>query len=172
MKFKYLVSLCLASALLVSCAGKVANESSKSTEIDKTDNSAEAPSPATPAQTAALIAGKSGNFASGEHETRGKVRLVTENGKRFLELDATFNTSTSGPDLYVILHRSGDVLKATKPPAYPLEAQDYAIVDRLQKYNGAQRYAIPNAIKLENYQSVVIWCRMYNATFGTAKLSG
>ncbi|WP_071994180.1 DM13 domain-containing protein [Synechocystis sp. PCC 7509] len=32
-------------------------------------------------------------------------------------------------------------------------------VNRSQKYSGSQRYAIPQNIKLENYQSAVIWCR-------------
>ena len=41
---------------------------------------------------------------------------------------------------------------------------------RLKNYSGAQRYPIPDAIDLRNYQSVVIWCRMANATFGYALL--
>lgn len=172
MKFKHIVSLCLASVLIVSCTGKVSNQSSEDVGISKTADTAGSPSPARAVQSAASTAEKSGSFVSGEHETKGTVRIVTENGKRFLELDQAFNTSTSGPDLYVILHRADDVLKSTKPPAYPLQEQDYAIVGRLQKYNGAQRYSIPDNIKLEDYQSAVIWCRMFNATFGTAKLNG
>ncbi len=114
---------------------------------------------------------KSGTFVAGEHETTGEVKIVTVDGKTYLELNKAFNTSSSGPDLYIILHRSEDVLATTTPPAYPIKEGDYAIINRLQKYSGSQRYAVPKNIKLENYQSVAIWCRMFNATFGTAKLS-
>ena len=114
---------------------------------------------------------KSGSFVAGEHDTTGGVKILTVDGKTYLELDKAFTTSTSGPDLYVILHRSEDVLATTSPPAYPIKEGDYAIIGRLQKYSGSQRYAISKNIKLENYQSVAIWCRMFNSTFGTAKLS-
>lgn len=114
---------------------------------------------------------KSGNFVAGEHDTTGGARIISENGKNYLELDADFKTSNLGPDLYVILHRSDDVLASTKPPAYPLKAGDYVVLGRLQNYSGAQRYAIASNIELANYQSAVIWCRLFNATFGTAKLS-
>lgn len=114
---------------------------------------------------------KSGTFVAGEHDTSGSARIISENGKNYLELDADFKTSNLGPDLYVILHRSDDVLASTKPPAYPLKAGDYVVLGRLQNYSGAQRYAIASNIDLANYQSAVIWCRLFNATFGTAQLS-
>lgn len=114
---------------------------------------------------------KSGTFVTGEHDTTGGARIVSENGKNYLELDPDFKTSNLGPDLYVILHRSDDVLASTKPPAYPLKTGDYVILGRLQNYSGAQRYAIASNIDLANYQSAVIWCRLFNATFGTAKLN-
>ena len=114
---------------------------------------------------------KSGTFVAGKHATTGGARIIRENGKNYLELDKTFQTSNLGPDLYVILHRSEDVLATTQPPGYPLKTGDYVILGRLQKYNGAQRYAIASNINLANYQSAVIWCRQFNATFGAAKLS-
>lgn len=113
---------------------------------------------------------KSGTFVAGEHDTSGKARIYRENGKNYLELDEKFETSNLGPDLYVILHRSNNVLATTSPPAYSLKAADYVIISRLQKYSGSQRYLIPNNINLENYKSAVIWCRLFNATFGTAEL--
>lgn len=114
---------------------------------------------------------KSGTFVAGEHETTGGARIVRENGRNYLELDKTFKTSPSGPDLFVILHRSDDVLATTQPPVYPLKTGDYVILARLQNYSGAQRYPIASNINLANYQSAVIWCRQFNATFGTAKLN-
>lgn len=102
--------------------------------------------------------------------TTGSVHIFRENGKNYLELDPAFKTSNLGPDLYVILHRSDNVLASSQPPAYPLKASDYVTLNRLQKYSGAQRYPLADNSKLANYQSVVIWCRTFNATFGTAKL--
>ena len=99
------------------------------------------------------------------------MRIFTVDGNTYLEIDKAFTTSILGPDLYVILHRSDDVLATTSPPAYPIKEGDYATIARLQKYRGSQRYLIPKNINLENYQSAVIWCRQFNATFGTAKLS-
>ena len=113
---------------------------------------------------------KSGRFEAGEHPTSGIVQLVQENGNFILELDESFQTSSSGPDLVVILHRSNDVLGGTVPPAYPIEEEDYVILAPLQEFSGSQRYTIPADINVEDYQSAAIWCRRFNATFGAAVL--
>lgn len=159
MKLKY--SLILAAMTLIYGCG---------TEASITQPTANSPTLASPISSTNQQNIKSGTFIAGEHDTNGSVRIFRENGKNYLELDETFTTSSSGPDLYIILHRSDNVLATTSPPAYPIKETDYVIVNRLQKYSGSQRYAIPQNIKLENYQSAVIWCRQFNATFGTAKL--
>lgn len=173
MKLNGWIAFSLISLALVGCAGgsetKQAAEnntpattsSPQPTQVDTTAQSATAAKPATV---------KSGSFVSGEHPTQGTVRLVNENGKTFLELDQGFKTSNMGPDLVVILHRSSDVLGSTKPPAYALKEGDYTLLAPLQKFSGAQRYAIPATVNLSDYQSVAIWCRKFNATFGAAKL--
>jgi hypothetical protein len=73
--------------------------------------------------------------------------------------------------LVVILHRSDNVIGSTKPPSYSLKKGDYVVLGRLQKFSGAQSYAIPKNINLADYKSAVIWCRKFNATFGAAKLN-
>ena len=103
----------------------------------------------------------SGSFVAKEHPTTGKVKIVKDKGKTYLEFDKTFS-SDSGPDLYVILHR------AKTPQTY--KQADYVIVDRLQNTSGAQRYEIPNTVDPTQYKSVVIWCRQFNATFGYATI--
>lgn len=114
---------------------------------------------------------RSGTFVDGEHPTSGTVRIVEKDGKKhILELDSAFKTSTTGPDLVVILHRLPDVIGSTKPPAYPINEDDYVILAPLQKYSGAQSYQIPKNINLKEFQSAAIWCRKFNATFGAAKL--
>jgi Electron transfer DM13 len=113
---------------------------------------------------------RSGTFVSGEHPTSGSTRIVEKDGKQILELDETFKTSTSGPDLVVVLHRSPNVIGSTTPPAHSITEGDYVILAPLQEFNGAQSYEIPNTINLQDFQSAVIWCRRFNATFGAARL--
>jgi Electron transfer DM13 len=164
MKLKYLVILGTIT-LIFGCTGQA--EVSPPPANNSTVNIASPTSNQTNTATKTI---KLGTFIAGEHETTGEVKIFTENGKTYLELDKAFNTSTSGPSLYIVLHRSDDVLATTSPPAYPLKEGDYVTIAPLQKYSGSQRYPIPQNINLKNYQSAVIWCRPFNATFGTAKL--
>lgn len=107
---------------------------------------------------------QSGTFKAAEHPTKGTVRVVNEQGKQYLEFDKSFKTD-SGPDLFVILHRSATV------PVSGVKEQDYVSLARLQKTSGAQRYLVPNNVKLADFKSVAIWCRKFNATFGYAPLA-
>jgi len=114
---------------------------------------------------------RTGNFISGEHTTTGVANIVQENGTYYIELDQTFKTSSSGPDLFVILHRSPDILKITKPPAFGIAEGDFVTIAPLKSFNGKQRYEIPKNIQPDSFKSVLVWCRQYNATFGFAPLS-
>lgn len=111
-----------------------------------------------------VLALMSGNFMAAEKPTTGKARIVTENGHRFLELDNAFSTSNLGPDLHVLLDTTD------KPPQTYQNLGSAINLGRLRSYNGAQRYPIPDSINLNSFKSVVIWCRMANATFGYAPL--
>lgn len=173
MKLKHALILSFAALALVGCAGRVTNNQ---TEGFSSITSNTTPSPTEPITKPTNVAQativKTGSFVSGEHPTQGTASIVTENGKSFLELDQGFKTSTLGPDLVVILHRSNNVIGSTKPPAYPLREGDYLFLAPLKKYSGSQRYAIPAKVKLADYQSAAIWCRKFNATFGAARLIG
>jgi hypothetical protein len=109
---------------------------------------------------------RSGTFVAGEKPTTGMARIVTENGHRYLELDGAFSTSDQGPDLHVLLDTS------PRPPQTYQNPGSYVNLGKLQKFKGAQRYPIPDVLNLSNVKSVVIWCRMANATFGYATLGG
>lgn len=124
------------------------------------------PRPAVLAEPATAIAQKSAQksgleatFVSGAHSTEGTVRIVREDGKQYLEFDGNFRTD-SGPDLFVLLHRSD------KPERY--NEEDYLSLGRLEGTSGTQRYAIPDDEDLDSYASAVIWCRRFNVTFGYA----
>jgi hypothetical protein len=104
-------------------------------------------------------AAQAGQFVAAEHPTEGTAQIVTENGKRYLVLDAAFVTD-AGPDLFVLLHREA------MPQTY--EAQNYLSLGMLQQTQGEQRYAIPDDVDVNDFRSAVIWCRQFNATFGYA----
>lgn len=66
--------------------------------------------------------------------------------------------------MYVILYRF------EKPPISGIKEKDYVSIAQLQKITGNQRYALPNNVNLQEFKSVAIWCRKFNATFGYAIL--
>lgn len=164
MKFKSFLMLNLASVVIASGAKVI---SATETHVATKSPNNRVVQLAQSQQTVTNV----GTFVSGEHTTKGTVSIITNNGNSLLKLDQSFKTSNSGPDLVVILHRSDNVIGSTKPPSYSLKKGDYVILGSLQKFNGAQTYAIPNNINLANYKSAAIWCRKFNATFGAAKLS-
>lgn len=113
------------------------------------------------------VAVMSGTFVAAEKPTTGTARIVRENGHHYLELDSAFGASDQGPDLHVLLD------SAAKPPmSYDQQNMgSYVNLGKLEKFQGTQRYPIPDSIDPSNYKSVSIWCRMANATFGYAPLS-
>lgn len=106
----------------------------------------------------------SGAFMAGEKPTTGMATIVNEGGHYFLELDDAFSTSDQGPDLHVLLDTS------EQPPQTYENANSAVNLGKLHSYSGTQRYPIPDAVSPEEFKSVVIWCRMANATFGYAPL--
>ncbi|WP_427160427.1 DM13 domain-containing protein [Aliinostoc sp. HNIBRCY26] len=176
MKSQYLLGLGLVSLLMVTCVQKA---SSKQLMTNLVSANANTPILLRKMQnvdnfgkSAAKTTIKSGSFVSGEHTTQGNVNIVTQNGQTFIELEQSFKTSSSGPDLVVVLHRSPNVIGSTRPPAYSLKRGDYLVIAPLRKFRGTQRYFIPQNVNLADYQSVAIWCRKFNATFGSATLRG
>ena len=169
MKMKHVLLIGLVYFLTIGCQKGASVNQSTDTSTVASSPSATAQSQGTPASPSNIV--KSGTFVAGEQPTMGAVKIVTKNGKSYLELDREFKTSDQAPDLVIILHRSDDILGSTKPPSYSLKEGDYAIVAPLAKFTGAQSYPIPDNIKLDDYKSAAIWCRKFNATFGVAKFS-
>ena len=96
------------------------------------------------------------------HTTIGNVRLIEENGLRYLELADNFQT-VSGPQVEVILHRQKQVGRKVRE-------RDYVTVASLQKIEGTQRYLLPASLELNDFGAVAIWCRRFNITFGYAQI--
>ena len=105
----------------------------------------------------------SGTFASLDHPTAGEVNILTQGDREYLELSEDFQTD-DGPELVVVLHRSGQIQNSA------LNEGDYFALAPLEDTRGSQRYEIPEGIDLADYGSVAIWCREFNVTFGYATL--
>jgi Electron transfer DM13 len=103
-----------------------------------------------------------GSFVRSEHPTKGDVQIVMQNGHKYLRLNKNFR-SDSGPDLFVILHRQDS------PKDY--DRNNYVSLGRLKNVAGKQLYRIPDSVDVNEFKSVVIWCKQFNATFGFAVLS-
>lgn len=113
---------------------------------------------------------KTGSFASAGHPTTGGVQVVNRNGQKYLVFNNNFKTD-NGPALYVILHKSNNLIASTKASEYKIKEGDYVTLTRLQKTNGTQEYLIPNNVDLDDYKSVAVWCEKFNVTFGAATLN-
>ena len=108
-----------------------------------------------------------GTFMSGEQPTHGGLIIVDDEGTPIIELGHDFQTE-NGPDLAIVLHQAANPLTTTQPPAYRLKHGDYVEIASLKSHRGQQRYSIPAAIILDNYNSIAIRCRKSDATFGVA----
>ena len=163
------LSLATAAVILVLGCASIPTNAPKNSQAEA--SSAPIAVASTEPNTKANTKLRSGSFISGEHTTNGKASIIQENGTYFIELDQTFKTSENGPDLFVVLHRSPNILNVSKPPDYAIAEGDYTLIAPLKSFNGKQRYAIPKDIQIDNYQSIAVWCRKFNATFGFAPLS-
>jgi hypothetical protein len=170
MKLKLIMGMAISAAIATTIAGigtqtaiaqTTPNNCSRMV-ISPTDRSTNrSANSAVAANPVASTVAKSGQFVAAEHPTQGRAQIVVENGKRYLQLDQAFATD-AGPDLFVLLHRE------SMPQSY---SDTYISLGRLQNIKGEQRYAIPDDVNLDEFQSAVIWCRQFSATFGYAPLS-
>jgi hypothetical protein len=105
------------------------------------------------------VALASGAFTSGAHQTTGEAALIrVESGESVLTLT---NLETSpGPDLRVYLVTGS--------------ADDFGdVVDLggLKGNQGNQQYDVPASTDPERHRTVVIWCRAFSVSFGSAALA-
>jgi hypothetical protein len=154
-------TLLFAGLSAVMLVGSVA-VNAQATEQLQTLNLAQLPSPVLVAEKANVLA--QGTFVTVEqdHATTGIARIVSESGQHYLEFDSEFDTAR-GPAVEVVLY-TGDTVPVN------LAEGDYVVIGTLQRFEGAQRYPIPENIALEDYESAAIWCAEFNVTFGYADL--
>lgn len=101
----------------------------------------------------------SGVFKDGEknYQTEGTIQSVESDGNVYLRFE-DFET-TNGPDLFVYLTKPGQ------------ETTEGVSLGALKGNIGNQNYLVPEEVDLEEYNTVVIWCRAFSATFGTGELA-
>ena len=117
---------------------------------------------APPTRPAARVLASS-PFRSLGHATSGRaVALQLPDGRRYLRLEGL--QTSNGPDLFLYLSRA--------PRDGPRDRfdDDFVSLGRLKANQGNQNYAIPAAVTLGRYRSVVIWCRRFTYAFGAASL--
>lgn len=158
MKLSQLATISLSSFLFVGSLTATGYLSTSPNASANTEN----PISQTVAQNTVV---KIGNFMTvkQEKQTKGQVKIISENGKRYLELTPDFTTA-KGPDVQIILHRSSEI--SVNP-----DIQDYFNVSMLKSFDGGQRYLIPDYVQLDEFKSVGIWCREFNVTFAFATLN-
>lgn len=106
-----------------------------------------------PEPAPALVAG--GSFRSGAHETAGRAALIDlPDGQRVLTL--TGFATDPGPDLRVYL-----------TPGDGSSTRGALDLGRLKGNKGNQQYLVPRGAPRGG---VVIWCRAFSVSFGTAAL--
>lgn len=101
----------------------------------------------------------SGTFVDGEknYQTSGNIKTVTADDALYLRFE-DFQT-TNGPDLFVYLVEPGK------------ETADGIRLGALKGNQGDQNYVLPKDVDLMKYSRVVIWCRAFDADFGTGDLT-
>ncbi len=96
------------------------------------------------------------------HATTGKLSIIEENGKQYIEFDNSFRTG-KGPDVEIILHKNQSI-------PLNIKAENYVTIAPIKSFTGVQLYEIPEGIDLNNYGSLGIWCKEFNITFAYAQL--
>lgn len=103
---------------------------------------------------------RSGMFVDGDAIHRGSgTASIVDDGEQVLLVFGDDVSITPGPDLFVYLSPKG--------PGDDLG--EFVSLGTLTANTGAQAYVLPDNI--DDYRTVVIWCRAFSVTFATAELT-
>lgn len=107
-----------------------------------------------------------GTLEGKAHPTSGRATIYqSSEGKSFLRL-SDFVTS-NGPDVHVILLRSGEKALGGEVIAGDLDKVE---LGSLKGNQGDQNYDLPTATDLDKYQTVAIYCERFHVIFGSSQL--
>ncbi|HKV61667.1 MAG TPA: DM13 domain-containing protein [Candidatus Acidoferrum sp.] len=100
------------------------------------------------------------------HQTSGRATVYkSADGSEYLRL-SDFTTS-SGPDVHVLLARAEDKALESEVVKEDIESVEIGV---LKGNQGDQNYDLPAATDLNKYQVVVIYCKRFHAILGVARL--
>ena len=103
---------------------------------------------------------RSGMFVDGDAVHRGSGTVsVVDDGEQLLLVFGDDVSITPGPDLFVYL----------SPNAPGGDLGEIVSLGTLTSPTGTQAYVLPEDI--DDYRTVVIWCRAFSVTFATAELT-
>jgi len=121
-------------------------------------------------QLIAAAQSKSIAFQKAEAPVTGSFTVKQHDGKTHLVFSKDFSTNPQAPALQVVLMKSATPLKNLKAPHYPLSSGSYTQVAPLKSAKGAQTYTLPAGVDVKTFGSVLIWCKVANATMAWAPL--
>ena len=133
-------------------------------EIDKLDENDELDDGELEEEVSLENSDRMGSFQGADpgHQVSGIVEIYKEGDETYIKIGEDFKT-TPGPDLVVILYADSEVPRA-------IDEEDYATIAELKEFPIGEAIALDEAIDAGAYDSVAIWCRAFNVTFGFASL--
>lgn len=126
--------------------------------------------PPTADQWIAAAQGKQIAFQKAEAPVTGSFRVHQKGDQTHLVFSKDFSTNPQAPALQVVLMKSATPLAGLKAPSYPLEPGSYTEIAPLKSAKGAQTYTLPAGVDVKAFGSVLIWCKVANATMAWAPL--
>lgn len=112
----------------------------------------------------AQAADQGGSWTKRYQKIHGTWQIVETEEGRFLELDDDFKTRRA-PDLKLFLSPriDGDVTPDNA-------VAGSILISKLKKAKGAQRYALPADLDLDNFQTLILHCEQYTKLWGVSPL--
>lgn len=103
-------------------------------------------------------------FQDADYEVDGTVTVAfLLDGTKLAKIGSDFLT-VNGPDLYVYLAHTPTINTASGIPSGTVE------LGLLQSITGASEYSIPSNVEINDYSYVVIQCKQFSITWGSAQL--
>jgi Electron transfer DM13 len=108
-----------------------------------------------------------GRLEGKAHPTSGRATIYKTPGSKQEYLRLTDFMTSNGPDVHVLLARSGDPNLNQEIVKGQLDSVELGLLKGSQ---GDQNYDVPVSVDLQKYNAIVIYCERFHAVFGVARL--
>lgn len=108
-----------------------------------------------------------GRLEGKAHPTSGRATIYKTPGSKQEYLRLTDFMTSNGPDVHVLLARSGDPNLNQEIVKGQLDSVE---LGPLKGNQGDQNYDVPVSVDLQKYNAIVIYCERFHAVFGVARL--